>query len=69
VKEKVAVDSSTLLAAWTRDVKDVFARATLKLPADVYMQRGGRTGNHTEHLGVMLAEMQVLPRTHPGAKW
>jgi ring-1,2-phenylacetyl-CoA epoxidase subunit PaaC len=69
VKEKVAVDSSTLLAAWTRDVKEILARATLKLPADVYMQRGGRTGNHTEHLGVMLAEMQVLPRTHPGAKW
>jgi ring-1,2-phenylacetyl-CoA epoxidase subunit PaaC len=69
VKEKVAVDSSTLLAAWTRDVKDVIARSTLKVPADVYMQRGGRTGNHTEHLGVMLAEMQVLPRTHPGAKW
>jgi ring-1,2-phenylacetyl-CoA epoxidase subunit PaaC len=69
VKERVAVDSSTLTAAWTRDVKDVLARATLRLPADVYMQRGGRTGNHTEHLGVMLAEMQVLPRTHPGAKW
>jgi ring-1,2-phenylacetyl-CoA epoxidase subunit PaaC len=69
VKERVAVDSSTLLTAWTRDVKDVIARATLKLPADVYMQRGGRTGNHTEHLGIMLAEMQVLPRTHPGAKW
>jgi ring-1,2-phenylacetyl-CoA epoxidase subunit PaaC len=69
VKEKVAVDSSTLLAAWTRDVKEILARATLRLPADVYMQRGGRTGNHTEHLGVMLAEMQVLPRTHPGAKW
>jgi ring-1,2-phenylacetyl-CoA epoxidase subunit PaaC len=69
VNEKVAVDSSTLLAAWTRDVKDILARATLTLPADVYMQRGGRTGNHTEHLGIMLAEMQVLPRSFPGAKW
>lgn len=69
VKGKLAVDSSGLEAAWRRDVADVVARATLKLPPDGYMQRGGRTGEHTEHLGLMLAEMQVLPRTYPGAKW
>lgn len=69
VKKKLAVDSTSLLDAWTRDVSDVIARATLRMPGEVYMQRGGRTGVHTEHLGVMLAEMQVLQRTHPGAKW
>ena len=69
VKEKLAVDSSSLFDAWKRDVADVVSRATLRLPGDVYMQRGGRSGLHTEHLGVMLAEMQVLPRTYPGAKW
>jgi ring-1,2-phenylacetyl-CoA epoxidase subunit PaaC len=69
VKQKLAVDSSTLEAAWKRDVAETVARATLRLPADGYMQRGGRTGFHSEHLGNMLAEMQVLPRTHPGATW
>jgi ring-1,2-phenylacetyl-CoA epoxidase subunit PaaC len=69
VKEKIGVDSGSLAAPWKRDVADVIARATLRLPTDGYMQRGGRLGQHTEHLGVMLAEMQVLPRTHPGAKW
>lgn len=69
VPDKLAVDSSSLAGAWIRDVTEVVSRATLRLPADAYMQRGGRTGIHTEHLGVMLAEMQVLPRTHPGAKW
>lgn len=69
VKQKLAVDSSTLEAAWKRDVAETVARATLRLPADGYMQRGGRTGFHSEHLGHMLAEMQVLPRTHPGATW
>jgi ring-1,2-phenylacetyl-CoA epoxidase subunit PaaC len=69
VKEKIATDSAKLLDAWKRDVSDVISRATLRMPADVYMQRGGRSGQHTEHLGIMLAEMQVLPRTHPGAKW
>ena len=69
VKQKLAVDSSTLEAAWKRDVAETVARATLRLPADGYMQRGGRTGFHSEHLGHMLAEMQVVPRTHPGATW
>ena len=30
---------------------------------------GGRRGLHTEHLGYLLAEMQHLHRSHPGATW
>jgi ring-1,2-phenylacetyl-CoA epoxidase subunit PaaC len=48
---------------WLRDVAPVLQRATLR------QQMGGRTGRHTEHLGHLLAEMQVLPRTYPGATW
>jgi ring-1,2-phenylacetyl-CoA epoxidase subunit PaaC len=69
VKKKLAVDSSTLAGPWTQGVTQVLNRATLRVPTASYMQRGGRSGTHTEHLGIMLAEMQVLPRTHPGAKW
>jgi ring-1,2-phenylacetyl-CoA epoxidase subunit PaaC len=54
---------------WTRLVSDVFAEATLEVPADQWMQKGGKTGRHTEHLGFILAEMQYLPRAYPGAKW
>ena len=43
--------------------------ATLTLPADAFMQRGGRMGTHTEHLGHLLAEMQFLQRAYPGARW
>jgi ring-1,2-phenylacetyl-CoA epoxidase subunit PaaC len=68
-RQRLAVDSSTLAAAWARDVAEVVLRATLRLPAAGYAQRGGRAGLHTEHLGHMLAEMQVLQRTHPGATW
>ena len=31
--------------------------------------RGGKRGVHTEHLGHLLAEMQVLQRAYPGARW
>jgi ring-1,2-phenylacetyl-CoA epoxidase subunit PaaC len=56
-------------AAWLQAVAPVLSRATLQLPKDGWMQNGGRTGRHTEHLGHLLAEMQVLPRTYPGAAW
>jgi ring-1,2-phenylacetyl-CoA epoxidase subunit PaaC len=30
---------------------------------------GGRFGLHTEALGYLLAELQHLARSHPGATW
>ncbi len=56
-------------ADWAATVTPVIARATLARPEDGWMQTGGRSGRHTEHLGHLLAEMQVLPRTYPGATW
>ena len=54
---------------WRDTVTDVIHRATLTIPDDGYMQRGGRQGRHTEALGHLLSEMQILQRSHPGAKW
>lgn len=65
----VAVDSSTLEKPWRAQVDDVLTRAGLTTPGVNWMQRGGRAGRHTEHLGHMLAEMQTLQRQHPGAAW
>lgn len=56
-------------AAWLAVVDPIITRATLTRPADGWMHQGGRIGRHTEHLGHLLAEMQVLPRTFPGATW
>lgn len=54
---------------WLLAVGPVIGRATLRQPADAWMHIGGRIGRHTEHLGHLLAEMQILPRTYPGATW
>jgi ring-1,2-phenylacetyl-CoA epoxidase subunit PaaC len=54
---------------WTEAVSSVISTATLEMPTGTWMQKGGRIGQHTEHLSFMLAEMQVLPRTYPDAKW
>jgi ring-1,2-phenylacetyl-CoA epoxidase subunit PaaC len=69
VKEGVAVDVSALKDAWLKNIKALFTKANLSLPEGAFMQHGSRKGVHTEHLGYILAEMQHLPRMHPGAKW
>ena len=63
------VDPSTLEAKWKEQVLAVIDRAGLRVPDAGYMQHGGREGRHTEHLGHMLSEMQILARSHPGASW
>lgn len=63
------VDTSMLKEAWLSKITEVFEEAGLHVPEHVFMQQGGKTGNHTEHLGYILAEMQSLQRTYPGAEW
>ncbi|HME27531.1 MAG TPA: 1,2-phenylacetyl-CoA epoxidase subunit PaaC [Acetobacteraceae bacterium] len=65
----IAPDPMPLRETWSATVSGILARATLKQPPDGWMQSGGRTGRHTEHLGHLLAEMQFLQRTYPGASW
>jgi ring-1,2-phenylacetyl-CoA epoxidase subunit PaaC len=69
VAEGVAVDRETLRAPWRDEVSRVLQAATLTVPDDGFMQRGGREGKHTEHLGHLLAEMQIVARSFPGAEW
>ena len=64
------VDPAGLKAEWEELVCDVLEDATLPMPeSDVYMFDGARRGRHTEHLGRLLAEMQILRRSHPDASW
>jgi ring-1,2-phenylacetyl-CoA epoxidase subunit PaaC len=65
----VAVDPATLRPVWERYVISVLSEATLDKPQPRWRSRGGRDGLHTEHLGHLLAEMQHLHRSHPGATW
>jgi ring-1,2-phenylacetyl-CoA epoxidase subunit PaaC len=69
VEAGVAVDPSLLRDAWQRRVAVVVAEATLTLPDVPPAVTGGRRGIHTEQMGYLLAEMQHLARSHPGASW
>jgi ring-1,2-phenylacetyl-CoA epoxidase subunit PaaC len=65
----IAPEPAALRPAFETTLRDVLAEATLSWPKVTHAQSGGRVGLHTEHLGHLLAEMQVLRRAHPGATW
>jgi ring-1,2-phenylacetyl-CoA epoxidase subunit PaaC len=58
-----------LQSTWSERIQSIMEQATLRIPETTWMHKGGRQGKHTEHLSYMLAEMQVLQRTYPGAQW
>ncbi|MFF5449028.1 1,2-phenylacetyl-CoA epoxidase subunit PaaC [Streptomyces sp. NPDC012888] len=67
------VDRAVLESAWLAAVGETVRRATLTLPegprTGAWAAGAGRQGLHTEPFGRMLAEMQHLHRSHPGASW
>ena len=65
----VAVDLARLREPWLREITTTFAEASLAVPQNDWAQRGGKRGVHTEHLGLLLAEMQFLQRAYPNATW
>ena len=65
----IAVDRSALRENWTSTVHSILTEATLEIPPDNWAIGGGRNGEHTEHLGYLLAEMQFLQRSYPGQEW
>jgi ring-1,2-phenylacetyl-CoA epoxidase subunit PaaC len=60
---------SKLQAGWQKRIEPILREAALKSPSAAWMQTGGRSGRHTEHLGYILADLQFLQRAHPEAVW
>jgi ring-1,2-phenylacetyl-CoA epoxidase subunit PaaC len=65
----IAPNLGDIQPQWSSRVDEVLREARLDRPATVRYPWHGKRGVHTEHLGHMLAEMQHLQRTYPGAQW
>jgi len=69
IESGIAIDPAALRPQWLRTVSGIVSEATLALPRSEWMQQGGRSGRHSEHLGHLLSELQSLQRAFPGASW
>lgn len=54
---------------WLAAIEPIFLEATLVLPNTKQLLQKGIEGQHTEHLGYILAEMQYLQRAYPNSEW
>ncbi|MGL5136660.1 MAG: 1,2-phenylacetyl-CoA epoxidase subunit PaaC [Beijerinckiaceae bacterium] len=69
ISQGILPDPQSLRADYDETLERILAAATLQAPKAGYQQSGGRDGLHSEHLSLLLAEMQSVHRTHPGAVW
>jgi ring-1,2-phenylacetyl-CoA epoxidase subunit PaaC len=69
IADGVAADPAAIRPLWERAIDDVLAEAMLTRPGASWMQTGGRSGRHSEHLGHILSELQFLQRAYPDARW
>ena len=65
----IAADLDVVKQQWQQQVTSVLDEATLDIPDEAFLVNGGRQGVHTQHMGYLLAEMQILPRSFPGCDW
>jgi len=68
---EVEAGVAAIATEWHAVIEKALRGASLSIPESepVTMVGQGRKGIHTEFLGHLLAEMQILPRSHPGASW
>ncbi|WP_431681598.1 1,2-phenylacetyl-CoA epoxidase subunit PaaC [Kitasatospora sp. KL5] len=73
VELRLGTDPAALRGPVLALLADDIAEATLTVPDAAPLAyvggRAGRDGVHTEALGLLLAELQVVARAHPGATW
>ena len=68
-KAGTSVDCTTIKEAWAKKINDIFTEATLAIPEKNFMQTGGKTGIHSEHMGFILADLQYVQRAYPDSEW
>ncbi len=69
LKMGVGVDLNAIQTAFDERINSVLKEATLSLPVEEWMQKGGKQGQHTEHLGLILTELQWMQRAYPNMEW
>lgn len=69
-EKELGIELNGIKEKWQGKVNTVLAEASLNIPGGgIFMQEGGKTGVHTEHLGYILTELQYMQRAYPNSEW
>lgn len=65
----IAPALAVVQAAWSERIGAALAQAKLPVPAAPIYSWYGKRGEHSEHLGRLLTELQSMYRAHDGTSW
>lgn len=68
-KLEMVPNSKNLHEIWKQTIAQDFQNFGLNIPESAFMQKGSRTGYHTEYFGFILCELQFMQRTYPNCAW
>jgi len=68
-KQNLIPSAESLKSYWDYSINSVFSDAMLQRPYDSWWQIGGKKGQHTEHLGFILSDLQFMQRVYPNLNW
>jgi ring-1,2-phenylacetyl-CoA epoxidase subunit PaaC len=66
---EITPNSKNLHELWKQKITEDFQNFGIEIPKNEFMQKGSRTGYHTEHFGYILCELQYMQRTYPNCAW
>ncbi len=69
IEQGIAPDPALIAPRWRGRVQAVLTEATLPMPEPAHFGWYGKRGQHNEHFGHVLTELQYMQRTYPGARW
>ena len=65
----IVPDGGGIYSDWKKTVTEDFRNFGIEIPESDFMQKGSRTGYHTEYFGYILCELQYMQRTYPNCAW
>jgi len=65
----IGVEVSAFKETYEKNIARIIEEATLKIPESTWVQKGGKEGKHTEHMGYILSELQWMQRAYPNMEW
>lgn len=65
----IGADLSKIQATYYQEVEMHLKEAIIAFEKPSFIQKGGKNGMHTEHLGFILADLQYMQRTYPNMAW
>jgi ring-1,2-phenylacetyl-CoA epoxidase subunit PaaC len=68
-KLAVVPNGKEIEAVWQTTIAADFRNFGVAIPENDFMQKGSRTGYHTEYFGFILCELQFMQRTYPNCTW